>query len=94
MKLVAGKHKYRLPPVGQVVSATVVLPAAGAGSESRIDLTEVDLRKLAETVSLNPRVGADTPAFYAHDGEDLHVWPTPHRSGVLIVRYYPPMETA
>lgn len=91
MKLLRGKFQYRLPPVGRIVSAMVVLPGE---PELRVSLVEVSAEKMADLVKMNPGVGADVPAFYFHDGDSIHVWPTPHRPGALTVRYYPPMETA
>lgn len=91
MKLARGKFKYALPAIGQLVSATVVLPGE---PEVRVELVEASAAKMAELVRLNPGVGEDVPAFYTHDGTDINVWPTPHRGGQLVVRYYPPEEVA
>lgn len=87
MKFRKGQKVLTVPPMGELLEAVLDVD----GVEIRLSVVHMgqiqDCRKRYTQGTAWP-----TMAALALGASEVHLWPTPHKAGVLRLRYYPPVQ--
>lgn len=88
MKFRKGQKVLHVPPMGALEGANLV---TDGGSQIALGVMHID--DLVKERKRNPEERA-WPMYVALalGAHEVHLWPIPHKSGELKLRYYPPME--
>lgn len=92
VKFKVGQIKLKVPPMGSLEEACLL---DGTITGRRVEVVHIDIL-LKNRKTFGP--SAESRAYpmqvaLAMGANEIHLWPTPHKSGEIILKYYPPMIT-
>lgn len=87
MKFLKGQKWRRHPPYGQIEGACV--------RENANDylLMQTRIEALQEFAKKNPDM-LGRPAYFAMNGDDIHIYPASDKTCRIVTHYFPPMREA
>lgn len=87
MKFKKGQKKIDIPPIGELLGASLQRAALD------LPLQVVHMEEIQKMRKRYPKEEA-WPMMAAHalGVDEVHLWPTPHKGGEVKIRFYPPVQ--